>query len=91
MKPLRYVVDRLEDDGWAVLEDEQGRVFDCPLAWLPPGTEAGDVLLSLTLKAGERSVLYLKRDDAAKEARLAEARARLRRLRRRDPGGDIEL
>ena len=50
----RYVIDRFEDNGWAVLEREDGERFDVPRFWLPFGAKEGDVL---------RLIMSLPADD----------------------------
>ena len=42
-KAMIFAVDRIEGE-WAVLEDENGRMADVPLADLPSGTRQGSVL-----------------------------------------------
>jgi hypothetical protein len=46
MKRVHAVVDRIEDDGWAVLlvGDEESISIDFPLSLLPEGTAEGDHL-----------------------------------------------
>jgi hypothetical protein len=87
----RYIVDRIEDEGWVVLERPDGRTFDMPRELLPLNVQAGDVLSIDTIHGDRTTVLILGSGQHAKEARLEQARARLSRLKRRDPGGDIDL
>jgi len=87
----RWIVDRQTEAGVAVhLED--GRVFELPSILLPEGVEEGD---HLTVRREHSSPdvirLLLRRDDAASERGRNEARSRLERLRRRDPGGNRSL
>ena len=70
--PLRIVVDRFEGD-LAVLELGATRV-DVPSALLPAGTREGDVLSFV-------------KDAAATAEALADAEARLARLKAKTPQG----
>lgn len=87
---MRFVVDAVEDDV-ARLEAEDGRVFEVPADWLPEGLRGGDVLALTPMREAGRSLVAVRVDPAAREARLETARGRLERLRARDPGGDVEL
>lgn len=42
--PHKYVIDRFEK-GYAVLEEEGGKLIDMPAAELPEGAKEGDALL----------------------------------------------
>lgn len=87
----RFVVDRLEG-GTAVLVDEQGLEHDVPAAALPGACRSEGAILSVPENSG--SVLdwsKATRDHAEEQRLLAEAGERLKRLRRRDPGGDVTL
>lgn len=88
---MHYTVDRLEDGDWAVLEGEAGQVFNCPLAWLPPGIRAGDVLELIKLEGNRSSLLVIRFDEEAKEAQLQESERLLQRLKKRTLPGDVEL
>jgi hypothetical protein len=39
-----YIVDRIEDGEWAVLETSDGRTFSVPRHWLPDGLREGDAI-----------------------------------------------
>jgi hypothetical protein len=86
----RYAVDRIERDR-AVLVADSGDEVSVPLERLPLAVEEGSVLrVPLAAKGGldwNRASI----DRAETQRRLREARDMLRELRRRDPGGDIEL
>lgn len=75
MKDTTLVVDRIEGDV-AVLVDPAGRTVDLPADWLPVGV-------------GEGEGVSLKPADV--QQTLSEAQARLERLRREDPEGDLDL
>lgn len=81
-----YVLDRFEDNGWAVLEREAGVTFDFPKASLPTDTQQGDVLVFKRFKDG---TLLVYRDEAA-EARRRQEIMRLRERIPRVPDGDVE-
>ena len=87
----RFIVDRLEDDGWVVLERPDGRTFDMPRELLPPNVRPGDVLSIAPMHGDRATVLILRPDPDATQERHERTRARLARLKRRDPGGDVDL
>jgi len=86
-----YVVDRIENDLAVLVAEEADASVDVPRARLPGKIAEGDVLRVPVTFEGvphwERSAL----DPELRVRRLAEAHAVLRRLRKRDPGGDIVL
>ncbi|HLB37755.1 MAG TPA: DUF3006 domain-containing protein [Gemmatimonadales bacterium] len=85
-----YVVDRIEHRQ-AVLVDDQGATFTVSTKDLPRGVNEGAVLL-VKLEAGGNPRWDTARVDRAETARRhAEAKDRLERLKKRDPGGDIAL
>lgn len=86
----RYTIDRLEDSGWAVLEDEHARTFNVPRKWLPPETREGDVLDISEQPSTDSHLLRFRLDTAGREERLAEA-AKRREALPRGPKGDIKL
>lgn len=88
---MTLTLDRLDDGGWAVFELETGASLTLPAALLPENSEAGDVFTLETARSEAVGVLVLRRDPARGRARREEALGRLSRLRRRDPGGDLEL
>jgi Protein of unknown function (DUF3006) len=91
-----YTVDRREgdvtvlvaDDGTAV--DLPGHVLRVPLS-LPRRVAAGVVLRVRLLASGEPEWSSATIDDAERARRLQQARERLERLGRTDPGGDVVL
>ena len=94
-----YVLDRFEDNGLAVLEDEAGRSFNVPRFWLPRGLSEGDVVVvelqdvisedDLDFATHYRGLdLYV--DQAATDARRNRARDLRERLPKA-PAGDLEL
>lgn len=86
----RFTIDRFEDHGWAVLEDEHGTTFRVPGNWLPANVREGDVLDSDQEHTAEGLVLRLQVNSAAREERLASAK-RLRDELPRGPKGDVSL
>ncbi|MBU6367881.1 MAG: DUF3006 family protein [Gemmatimonadetes bacterium] len=87
-----YVVDRIEGDGerLAVLVPDQGAAVEVPVRQLPRGCAEGDVL-RVPVRGGAPVWGEAVRDAAEKARRLADARERLGRLRKGDPGGDLVL
>ena len=87
----RYTVDRLEDQDWAVLEDEHSRTLTIPIAWLPAGVREGDVIAVTDDGGGPGArILRFELDPAGKDERLEQARA-LRNALGRGPEGDVAL
>jgi DUF3006 family protein len=88
---MQYTIDRFEDGGWAVLEDDQQRRMTVPRSWLPITAREGDVVVasednpSPTVKN-----LRLEVDTAARVIRLEDAR-QLRDRLPRGPKGDVSL
>jgi hypothetical protein len=86
-----WILDRLEDP-LAVLESASGDLrLTLPRAWLPRGIREGDVLrLQRSAADGESQVAFC-RDEAETERRRQAIRERAARLRKADPGGNIQL
>ena len=90
-----WVVDRVEGDALVLIEDRTGRTVDVDRREVGTGGSVG---------LGEGSVLRVPAgpdgvplwaaavpDEAAREARREEAERLLEELKRRDPGGDVQL
>lgn len=86
----RYIIDRFEENEWAVIEDEESRTFSVPRQWMPPEAREGDVLKVSQESPGDRRVLHVELDTAAREERLTDAANRRGRLPRA-PRGDLKL
>lgn len=85
----RYVVDRVEGDRAVLIGDDDRRSTDVPLTTLPLRVREA-MVLTVPLDPGGKPVWSLAvRDEAEEARRQAEGRARLERLRGRDPGTDI--
>lgn len=85
-----YTVDRIEGDV-AVLVGDEGVALDVPLGVVPVKVREGLVLRVRLAPSGKPDWSSAAPDDAERERRVKEARARLDRLRRTDPGGDVVL
>jgi hypothetical protein len=86
----RYVVDRLEGTK-AVLVNDRGDTVTVETRRLTPGAREGTVL-EVPVDAQGAPLWEAAQVDAAETARRSgEAEERLKRLRKRDPGGDIKL
>lgn len=85
-----FVVDRIEGSTAVIVADD-GREFDVPRRALPEGVDEGTVLrLNLDNPVtGDWSAAAV--DEAEQARRGRQARKTLDRLKRSDPGGDIEL
>lgn len=88
-----YAVDRIESaDGtrMAVLIDDEGNELSMDARELPHGTREGTVLrVPLVGSSPDWSAAVVDEQEAT--SRMADARRRMRHLRRNDPGGDIVL
>ena len=85
-----WVVDRVEGPIAVLVRDENERTEDVPIGVLPGGSREGSVL-RVPEADGRPDWAAAVLDEEARRARLREAEEVLERLRRRDPGGDIEL
>ncbi|HEY6158799.1 MAG TPA: DUF3006 family protein [Gemmatimonadales bacterium] len=84
-----YTVDRIEGDV-AVLVGDDGVGVDVRRSALGVRVRQG-IVLRVPLSAHRPDWSSCTIDDVEGERRLAEARARLARLRNTDPGGDVVL
>ena len=89
-KTLRVVVDRREKQ-LVVLVDGTGRRFDVPMALLPNNCRAEGAVLDVPLDGAAPRWNAARRNHAEEGGRLKEAGERIIRMRKRDPGGDVEL
>jgi hypothetical protein len=85
------VVDRLAGDR-AIIVDDTGHSFDVPASTLPATCRAEGAVLRVP-RDGHGGFVWpsAQRDRAEEARRLAEAKARLERLKQTDPGGDVVL
>lgn len=64
-----YLLDHLTDDGFAMLESEQGQSLQVPTAWLPRNAQGGDVLrLELLPNTESSSLSFTVHKNKAEEA-----------------------
>ena len=89
-KDVIWVVDRVEGAIAVLVRDGDERTEDVPVRALPGGSRDGSVL-RVPEPDGRPDWTAAVLDEDARRARLREAEEVLERLRRRDPGGDIEL
>ncbi|HVH68295.1 MAG TPA: DUF3006 family protein [Gemmatimonadales bacterium] len=85
-----FTVDRLDGD-IAVLVADDGAALDVPGHVLPMRVAAGVVLRANLAANGDPDWSSATIDDAERGRRMRQARERLERLRRSDPGGDVVL
>lgn len=85
-----WVVDRVTD-GFVVVEGPQGDRTEIEAESLSVSVEEGVVLRVPRDERGAPSWADAVRDDKATEARRLEVAERIRKLRSRDPGGDLSL
>jgi hypothetical protein len=88
---VTFTVDRLETR-LAVLIDDDGREVEVARRQLPKDARREGAVLRVEVDAsGDPDWSTAAIDTEEEERRLADARARLERLRGRDPGGDVVL
>ena len=86
-----YVIDRIEDGTWAVLEDSTGRTFDLPRAWLPADADEGaTVRIEVDHEAHGTTRNRWTIDVAGRQDR-SERVDSLRDSLKRAPSGDLDL
>lgn len=83
-------VDRREGP-LVVVIDDAGKIHDVPVADLPNNCRAEGAVLDVPLEGGAPLWKRARRNHAAEKGALEEARDRIVRMRRRDPGGDVSL
>ncbi len=86
----RFVVDRREGQT-LVIEDATGAMIDVPANELPSNCRAEGAVLEVPMTHGAPNWGDAKRNRAEERRILKDLGARLDRLRRKDPGGDVEL
>ena len=85
-----YTVDRVEGE-FVVLVDDGGAALDVARKRLAVRVREGIVLRVRLDAQGAPDWASVAIDDVERERRVNEARERLERLRRTDPGGDVVL
>ena len=85
-----WTVDRVEAGQAVLVHDDTEAEARVVLAELPAGCREGAVL-RVPGAGGEPDWAHARVDEGLRRERIAEARNRLARLRRRDPGGDVAL
>lgn len=86
-----YVVDRREGHVCVLVTDADASI-DVAAKLLPPDCRAEGVVMRVPVSAtGEPSWKDAKRDRDEERRRLDEAKERLKRLGKTDPGGDVTL
>ena len=85
------MVDRRENDV-IIIVDEAGRAMDVPSARLPAKARAEGAVLRVPLDhEGLPRWKEAVRDRGEERRRRARVAQRIERLKRSDPGGDVEL
>lgn len=90
-QPLRVVVDRLEGSKAVLVADDE-QDYEILAEELPEECRLEGAVLDVPLDA-KRLPLWLRahRNQGEEQRRRREAAEALKRLRKRDPGGDVEL
>ncbi len=86
-----YVIDRIEDGAWAVLEDPHGRTIDLPRAWLPTDAEEGTTVRIEVVHEADGSSTHRWTIDVAAGRERSERIRSLRDALKRAPSGDLDL
>lgn len=86
-----FVVDRKEGKYLWLIRDDDATAVRILASDLNFRVEDGACLWVMVDQAGEPDWASARLDRALEEQRLKEARERLERLRKRDPGGDVAL
>ena len=85
-----WVVDRIESGIAVLVRDDDALSEDVPMAVLPPGVTEG-IVLRVPEVRGQPTWRSSVVDGDARRERLGEMEEVLKRLRNRDPGGDVVL
>ncbi len=83
MRTELFAIDRIEDET-AVVQGDDGRDHMVPIGALPPPSQEGSVLRVHVDDQGGPDWNTARVDEQETHRRIAEARARLERLRDRD-------
>lgn len=86
----RLILDRHEEQR-SVVEVDGAGFFDLPRWILPPAAQGDDVLAVTVDAEQDRAVITIVRDEQATSRAKTRASDAVRRLKRRDPGGDVTL
>ena len=86
-----YAIDRLEGPDWVVLEDDTGRTFQVPRAWLPADARERDVIRVQADHTNPSAIGLSATIDADATARRAGDASDRRGRLTRGPEGDISL
>lgn len=86
----RFVVDRREGK-FLVVEDENGAMQDVPERELPSDCRAEGAIVDVPMSSGTPHWEQAHRNRAEERRRLKELGARMDKLRKPPPEGDIEL
>jgi hypothetical protein len=86
-----WIVDRIEGERVVLVEDATDRTAEVGRSGIGVTVREGAALRVPVLTSGKLDWLGAQRDEAEEEARRDEARRILDDLRRRDPGGDVDL
>ncbi len=90
MPTEHYSVDRIEGEQ-AILVGDSGEEHSVQLHQLPGGTTEGTVLRVMRDADGRLTWQSAQIDQTEAKRRTQEAEDLLNKLRRRDPGGDVDL
>ncbi|UCF41026.1 MAG: DUF3006 family protein [Gemmatimonadota bacterium] len=85
-----YAVDRIRHRTALLVDDEQRQTL-VPTSRLPRDLAEGQVLLVPVDEAGTADWGRARIDEAEGERRRVQAEQAIEELKRRDPGGDVEL
>ncbi len=86
-----WIVDRIEGDTVILIEDETGRTLEVSRSLISVSVDEGTVLRVAVTEEGRADWGLSVADEELRQRRLAEAQDVLEELKKRDPGGDVEL
>jgi hypothetical protein len=84
-------VDRLDTDRAVLVHDDSGAKIELSRRSLPRAIREGDVLRVLMTERGEPDWPKAVIDPELRRERLRNAQDGIERLKRRDPGGNVQL
>lgn len=79
--PDVVTIDRVEDDGWAVLEYGPNDTWPVPVRWLPDAATEGTVLRLIRTAGADETRVQFVIDTATETIRRTRVRRKLDRLR----------
>lgn len=88
-----WIVDRIREGTCVLVDDATGRTLEIAQSLMPSGhvVAEGTVLMVPVTDEGGLDWMSAEADEELQKQRLGEAEEVLDDLKKRDPGGDVEL